>query len=52
MNMCHNVVLELYLEGNSGPLEGLKTGGGCSVSDIIISLLKDPSRWHTENAFK
>lgn len=44
MNMCHNVVLELYLEGNSGSLEGLKTGGGCSVSDIIISLLKDRSR--------
>lgn len=43
MNMCHNVVLELYLEGNSGPLEGLKTRG-CSVSDIIISLLKDRSR--------
>ena len=47
MNMYHNMVLELYFEGNSGPLEG------CVQYPIsYISLLKDHSRWHMENAFK
>ena len=28
MNMCHNVVLELYLEGNSGVTGGLEEWRG------------------------
>lgn len=40
INMCHDVVLELYVKVNCGPLEGFKSGGVWSVSSIIHIPLK------------